>query len=407
MLSCWSRDLQSSSPRSPTVEQGTDLAWFVMVDPAQGEFTHAYLTAKGLLDGSFNPQEHRDLLGFPLVAGEQIPPSAGALEGLAVHHTFQHMPATPRRSVDPHVRLSQAVEDWATLHAFEAKDGLCASTPAKWERLGELILFPATLLDQQPWREAGQHDHATDLWRAMAGALKVQSLGVQAPIADDIVRSSQVKMLLGESNVVMLDHGITYVFDAAKVMFSSGNITERRRIGAMDMTGEIVIDAYAGIGYYTLPMLVHGGAAHVHACELNPPSIEALMEGAMANEVNDRLTVHPGDNALSLQRLKGIADRCHLGLLPSSEAVWDACLLALKPSGGMLHIHMNVEEERIGQWVDNTVARFEALALAHGLARSFEAVHLERVKWYAPFVRHVVLDLAVRPSEVTAPIQRP
>jgi hypothetical protein len=33
---------------------------------------------------------------------------------------------------------------------------------------------------------------------------------------------------------------------------------------------------YAGIGYFTLPLLVHVGATHLHACELNPDSIEAM-----------------------------------------------------------------------------------------------------------------------------------
>ena len=59
-------------------------------------------------------------------------------------------------------------------------------------------------------------------------------------------------------------------------MFSSGNITERRRIGALDMSGETVVDAYAGVGYYAFPMLIHSGAARVHACEINPASLEGL-----------------------------------------------------------------------------------------------------------------------------------
>ena len=66
---------------------------------------------------------------------------------------------------------------------------------------------------------------------------------VQAPIANDTFRSSQVEMLMGSSEVQFTDHGMTYTFDAAKVMFSSGNVTERRRIGAMNMQGEVVVDA--------------------------------------------------------------------------------------------------------------------------------------------------------------------
>ena len=59
----------------------------------------------------------------------------------------------------------------------------------------------------------------------------------------------------------------------------------------------------------------------------------------------------------------------------------------------MLHVHMNVEEERIEDWISTTVKRFEDLVERHGLNVDVEARHLERVKWFAPRVRHVVLDL--------------
>ena len=159
----------------------------------------------------------------------------------------------------------------------------------------------------------------------------------------------------------------------------------------------MVVDAYAGVGYYTFPMLVHAGAAHVHACEINPASLAGLKDGAEANGIRHQMTVHEGDNTVSLASLQGIADRCHLGLLPSSEAVWEASLLALKPTGGVLHIHMNVEEENIDDWVKDTVVRFEQMSQHHQRGFNAEVLHLERVKWFAPRVRHVVLDLRLRP----------
>lgn len=36
------------------------------------------------------------------------------------------------------------------------------------------------------------------------------------------------------------------------------------------------MDLFAGIGYFTLPYLVHASAMHVHACEWNPAAVEAL-----------------------------------------------------------------------------------------------------------------------------------
>lgn len=51
-----------------------------------------------------------------------------------------------------------------------------------------------------------------------------------------------------------------------------------------------------GIGYFTLPYLVHAQASHVHACEWNPDAVEALKKNLSSNGVSDRCTIHQGDN---------------------------------------------------------------------------------------------------------------
>lgn len=53
---------------------------------------------------------------------------------------------------------------------------------------------------------------------------------------------------------------------------------------------------FAGIGYFTLPYLVHAGASHVYACEWNPHAVEALQRNLHLNSVFDRCTVLFGDN---------------------------------------------------------------------------------------------------------------
>jgi len=52
----------------------------------------------------------------------------------------------------------------------------------------------------------------------------------------------------------------------------------------------------AGIGYFTLPYLVHAGAAHVYACEWNPAAVKALETNLAVNRVSHRCTVLFGDN---------------------------------------------------------------------------------------------------------------
>ena len=49
-----------------------------------------------------------------------------------------------------------------------------------------------------------------------------------------------------------------------------GNVTERMRLGRVKPAsntpdGDTVVDLYTGIGYYTLPLLVHAGVEKVRA----------------------------------------------------------------------------------------------------------------------------------------------
>ena len=153
-------------------------------------------------------------------------------------------------------------------------------------------------------------------------------------------------------------------------------------MGNLDLRGETVVDAFSGIGYYTLPMLVRGGAEHVHACDINPAAAAWLLKGAQqtASNIGSHNT---WATTAPRPALQGVADRVVLGLLPTSEHMEDA-VRCLKPSGGWLHVHMNVEEERIEAWAEETAVRLGG-----------SIGHLERVKWYAPRIRHVVLDVRV------------
>tara|TARA_B100000767_G_scaffold101716_1_gene97676 strand:+ start:5069 stop:6241 length:1173 start_codon:yes stop_codon:yes gene_type:complete len=277
------------------------------------------------------------------------------------------------------------------------KELLLENIPQKWELLGDLALLPSNSFTQDEWVELlsqCEQSEINNLWYSICDSLKVNRLGRQQPISNDLMRTSQVELLIGDQGwVELIDYGVHFGFDATKVMYSSGNVTERHRIGNIDMENEVVVDAFAGIGYYSLPMLVRSNVKHLHACEINSNSIEALLWGAKKNNVSQKLTIHEGDNQITLAKLKDKSDRCHLGILPSSEGVWQLALGCLKKKGGWLHIHMNVEEKKIPSWIEETISKLELMSQKMGRNWTIEAKHLEKVKWFSPRVRHVVLDV--------------
>ena len=334
------------------------------------------------LNANYVPVRIGDRLAIPI--HEEI-----RLNGLDANYDKEHIEVEQAPPpIDPHHRMQHTIQ---SMIGF--KDELLASIPKKWERLNDLVLFQKDAFQGDDWEQVlSQND---DFFHRIADALNVKRIGRQQPISNDVMRSAQAELLHGNDGwVEVKDNGVFYGFDATKVMYSSGNVTERRRMGALQADGEIVIDAYAGIGYYTMQLLVHTNVEHIHACEINPNSIRALEWSSQRNEVGSRLTIHPQDNLITLEKMKEAADRILLGYLPSSEATWRLAVQALKPSGGTLHIHMNVEEERIDGWIAETIDKCLDYAQEFGRKWRVTANHLEKVKWYAPRVRHVVLDVS-------------
>ena len=295
--------------------------------------------------------------------------------------------------LDPHVRLRNNL----TIFLENSENELIDKIPNKWLRLGDLILLPETAFKSDKWAKFTRLD---GFWESVANALKASRIGRQAEVDSGPMRESNAELLLGENGWVNhKEHGVIYCFDATKVMFSAGNISERGYTGKINASGEIVVDLYCGIGYYSLPLLVHSDVEHVHACEINPHSIAGLKLGLEKNNVSSRCTIHEGNNQDSATKLEGIADRVLLGLLPSSKSSWGIATRCLKKTGGRLHVHMNVienHESDIETWAKETAERFGELAKEHSRDWNIEIEEIRKVKWYAPHVRHCNLILSAK-----------
>ena len=233
------------------------------------------------------------------------------------------------------------MDELLTRHGIEKREkrGLLSELPRAWERHGDLVVLPRHAFAGRTWSTLGPA-----LWTEVATAMGCARLARDERVACDEVRSSRAVILLGRDGwTEHVDNGVKYVFDVTKCIFSSGNVTEKLRVATFDCTDETVVDLYAGIGYFTLPYLVHARACFVHAWEWNRHAVEALHRGLKANGVTERCTVHSGDNRRAVSLLRGRADRVNLGLIPSSERGWPvACALLNPESGGWLHIHGNV-----------------------------------------------------------------
>ena len=201
----------------------------------------------------------------------------------------------------------------------------------------------------------------------------------------------------GDTETVHTEHGTKYALDFSKVMFAPGNKAERARMGEVVAEDERVLDMFAGVGYFALPMARAG--ADVTAVEKNPESFRYLAENAQLNGVSRNLDCVLGD----CRDVDSEADRVVMGYYdalgggPVAEAetseggpgYLDAALDNLV-SGGVLHVHSAVPEAEL--W-ERPESRLRA-----GCERAGRAVEIEarrRVKSHSAGVEHVVLDARV------------
>lgn len=204
-----------------------------------------------------------------------------------------------------------------------------------------MILLPENSFVNPVWRNFGR-----EIWVIVAKSFGVERVGRKRRICPDDYRTPHIDLLYGRDGwVEHVDNKIRYQYDVTKCMFSIGNITEKLRIAQMDCKGKTVVDMFAGIGYFTLPYLVHAHAAHVYAIDWNPDALEALLRNLYVNKVADRCTVIQGDARKVCPAFAG--EHVNLGLLPTAKHLWLTGAKALKPSGGVMHIHDTVTSAKM------------------------------------------------------------
>ena len=210
-----------------------------------------------------------------------------------------------------------------------------------------------------------------------------------------------------DSWTTVIEHGLQLSLDVTQSIFSSGNGTEKQRMARLPAAGETVVDLFAGIGYWTIPLLVHARVSHVHACEWNPPSIDALKANLALNGISaSACTVLAGDcREMAPHR---VAHRVMLGLLPDAACGYAVALAALRPdTGGVLHVHGCVRAGEQDAWGCGVAKELQTLLLASGnTSWTTRVLHVEVVKSYAPRVLHCVADIKVGPAVSTSIAQQ-
>jgi len=250
--------------------------------------------------------------------------------------------------------------------------------PCSWYILGDIIIVKI-----QPELNCFKHKIGAallDIYPRCKSVLR--DFGIEGQFREPVR-----EVIAGDtSETIHKENGALFKLDAMKIMFSQGNLRERIRMSRLGK-GENVVDMFAGIGYFAVPMAVHSQPQSVTAIELNPVAYRYLVENTRLNRVEDIVQPVLGD---CIERTpKGEADRVVMGMVQVTDRFLKTGIRALKP-GGIIHYHQTVPS-----WKFPDAAIGDVSKVARALGLSAEILGCTRVKKYSPGVVHAVVDARI------------
>ena len=207
---------------------------------------------------------------------------------------------------------------------------------------------------------------------------------------EGVERKPILELLSGERvrEVVHREYGCVFKLDPEELMFCLGNSFERLRLAALVGDWEMVVDMFAGVGQFTIPMAVLANPKKIFSIEINPKAYRYLLENVKLNGVEDRVQPILGDcREIASEKLKGVADRVVMGYFWGTVKALPAALEALKPEGGVIHFHELARRGSEKDFVEEVIREVERLGYSARL------LGWRKVKSYSRTRNHVVVDI--------------
>jgi len=162
-----------------------------------------------------------------------------------------------------------------------------------------------------------------------------------SPVSGDF-RVRELKLLAGEgkTSTKHRESGCVFAVDVRKCYFSPRLSHERSRIARLIKSGETVVNMFAGVGCFSIIIAKTAPQTKVFSIDVNPMAIKYMEESVKINRVYGKVTPLLGDSKdIINEQLQHMADRVLMPLPGKALEYLPYAVLALKPSGGWIHLY--------------------------------------------------------------------
>ena len=285
--------------------------------------------------------------------------------------------------MDEEKKADARIKNYKELARKKVPAELHRSLPTSFDIIGDIAVLKLGEELKQFQAEIGE---------AILGAYKsIKVVAIDSGVTGDLRRRS-VEIIAGESRTTTShkEYGITLEVDIARAYFSPRLASERWRIAQQVGSDECVVDAFAGVGPFSILAAKHRKPRKIIAIDINPAAFEFLEKNIRANKVGGTVSGICGDAREELPKIaqNEKISRIIMNLPWKSFEFLDAAMGAVS-NGGYIHFYEISEKNDIEK------RKEDIIGLAGRVGAGARISQSRVIKSYSPSQVNYVLDLLI------------
>ena len=267
-------------------------------------------------------------------------------------------------------------------------------SPALLQRVPRAIDFVGDIAIIEVPSELNQHK--TEIGEALMKAYKqTKTVLAKSGAVEGVYRIRNFEVIAGAKRTATIykEYGCKYHIDVTKAYFSPRLSSEHNRVASAVKDEETVVDLFAGVGPFSIPIAKKNKNVRIYAIDLNPEAIALLKKNVTLNRTEKQILAFLGDARQIVQEnLSGKAYRVIMNLPEIADEFVDAACEAIKPEGGIIHYYcfLNAPDP-----IEDAKVRLTE-AVKQNNRRVAKIILAKKVREVAPYTWQMVVDAKIQ-----------